>query len=169
MAQRPDSARWVALSDTVFQHWLIEQGLPHSAVTALAQDGTGFLWIGTQDGLARWDGYHFRHFKFDAADTKSLPNNFVRVLFVDPHGQLWVGTRAGLDHLPIALASPHNSSSANTIKHWKQNPDDKLAMPSDKVAQRLKEQTHIQSVLGQGTRVTIRLKSTQTFSAKGAS
>ncbi|MEN9866512.1 MAG: hypothetical protein RL748_2102 [Pseudomonadota bacterium] len=89
--------RWLPLADTVFQHWLTEHGLPHSAVTSLAQDATGFIWIGTQGGLARWDGYRFRHFKLDTQDPYSLPDNFVRALYVDPRGQLWVGTNgAGL-------------------------------------------------------------------------
>lgn len=65
-------------------------------VTALAQDKRGFLWIGTQYGLLRFDGYHFRKFVLDAADpTSDAPGGmFVRRLWVAPDGRLWVGTNS---------------------------------------------------------------------------
>lgn len=63
-------------------------------VTALAQDGQGFVWIGTQFGLLRFDGYHFRKFVLDPATAGSnQPGGmFVRRLWVAPDGRLWVGT-----------------------------------------------------------------------------
>jgi hypothetical protein len=60
------TARWSALADVVFEHLARDNELPNStAPTALAEDGEGFLWVGTQNGLARWDGYHFRSYKAD--------------------------------------------------------------------------------------------------------
>jgi ligand-binding sensor domain-containing protein/signal transduction histidine kinase len=83
------------LADTVFQHLSTEQGLPSIAVTALAEDADGFIWVGTQNGLARWDGYRFRVYRTDFNDPGSLPDNFVLALHKDTQGRLWVGTLGG--------------------------------------------------------------------------
>ncbi|MGE5625676.1 MAG: two-component regulator propeller domain-containing protein [Bacillota bacterium] len=87
--------RWDAFADTVFQHYTEDQGLPVSLVTALAQDGEGFIWAGTQGGLARFDGYRFRNFAPDPKDPGALPDSYVATLHTDAAGHLWVGTVAG--------------------------------------------------------------------------
>jgi diguanylate cyclase (GGDEF)-like protein len=87
--------RWTDLSDTVFQHYSREQGLPHPIVTALAEDADGFLWVGTQDGLARWDGYRFHTYKPVPGDPDALPDSYVNTLHADRQGRLWIGTSAG--------------------------------------------------------------------------
>ena len=72
-------------------------GLPHNMVMALAQTPDGYLWAGTWEGLARWNGYEFRI--FDRSNTPQLQGNGVRALAVGRDGSLWVGTaRAGLLH-----------------------------------------------------------------------
>lgn len=81
--------------DLRLQHLGVEQGLSQSTARALAQDGDGMLWIGTQDGLNRFDGYTFRVFRHDAADASSLPDNHVIALTTDRDGRLWVGTQSG--------------------------------------------------------------------------
>jgi signal transduction histidine kinase/CheY-like chemotaxis protein/ligand-binding sensor domain-containing protein len=86
--------RWDQLATPLFEHLGLEQGLPHPVGMALAQDGDGYIWIGTQSGLARWDGYHMRSFHHDAADAASLPGDFIQALHVDVNGRLWVGTAA---------------------------------------------------------------------------
>lgn len=63
-------------------------------VTALAQDKAGFIWIGTPNGLIRFDGYQFRRYAFDPADAHSISGNFVRVLLMASDGKLWIGTDA---------------------------------------------------------------------------
>jgi len=63
-------------------------------VTALAQDKAGFIWIGTPNGLIRFDGYQFRRYAFDPADVNSIGGNFVRVLLMASDGKLWIGTDA---------------------------------------------------------------------------
>ncbi len=80
-----------------FDHLTLEDGLSQSVVSAIAQDPTGFLWLATQDGLNRFDGYRFRIFRNDPNDPTSLSTNFITSLAVDGRGQLWVGTNAGLD------------------------------------------------------------------------
>ena len=93
---RADAAeRWADLVETVFQNYGREQGLPHPVPTALAQDGDGFLWIGTQGGLARWDGYRFRGYQPDTKVPGSIPDSYIQTLHTDPKGRLWVGTSSG--------------------------------------------------------------------------
>lgn len=87
--------RWDALAETVFLNYGRDQGLPHPVPTALAQGRDGFLWIGTQGGLARWDGYRFRAYRANARLAGSLNDDWVQTLHVDPAGRLWIGGGAG--------------------------------------------------------------------------
>lgn len=79
-----------------FRQYTTEDGLPQNSVFAITQDKQGFLWFGTQDGLARYDGYSFVSYKPDPADSSSLPGNSVKCMLCDKAGNLWVGTRTGL-------------------------------------------------------------------------
>jgi diguanylate cyclase (GGDEF)-like protein len=78
-----------------FERLSLEHGLSQSHVNCILQDRHGFLWLGTQDGLNRYDGYTFRVFKHDYRDEGSLANNTVWALFEDTDGVLWVGTDGG--------------------------------------------------------------------------
>ncbi len=79
-----------------FKHISIESGLSQSSARCLLQDRHGFLWIGTQDGLNRYDGYEFKVFKYDVLDSNSLTGNFVSCLLEDRDGLIWIGTIGGL-------------------------------------------------------------------------
>ncbi|NHZ42732.1 response regulator [Massilia sp. CCM 8693] len=92
-AGTPD--RWEKLATPLFEHIGLDQGLPHPVAMALAQDGDGFIWIGTQRGLARWDGYRMLSFVHNAADPYSVPADFIQALHVDRRGRLWIGTATG--------------------------------------------------------------------------
>ena len=87
--------RWSQLADTVFQHSDADQGLLHPHSMALAEDADGFLWVGTQGGLARWDGYRFKTYLPDPKVAGTLPDNFVKTLHTDKQGRLWIGTASG--------------------------------------------------------------------------
>jgi ligand-binding sensor domain-containing protein/signal transduction histidine kinase len=87
--------RWSELADTIFRTYGTDDGLPSSSVMAFAEDGDGFLWIGTQSGLARWDGYHFHVYRSDPADPGALADDFIWCLQRDSQGRLWVGTNGG--------------------------------------------------------------------------
>jgi len=80
-----------------FKHVTGEQQLPGSAINAILQDQKGFLWIGTDDGLARYDGYTFRIFRNEAGNPHSLSYNTITTLLQDSAGMLWIGTVYGLN------------------------------------------------------------------------
>lgn len=69
-----------------------EDALPLNIVTAITQDKQGFLWIGTQAGLVRYDGYQFQKFTHDLRDPLSLAGDYIKSLWAAPDGKLWVGT-----------------------------------------------------------------------------
>lgn len=77
----------------------VDQGLPQSMVNHVVQDREGFLWFGTGDGLARFDGSRFTVYKHDASDSTSLGHNAIWGLAEAGDHGLWVGTRRGLDLL----------------------------------------------------------------------
>ncbi|MET0264188.1 MAG: two-component regulator propeller domain-containing protein, partial [Duganella sp.] len=111
--------RWDKLATPLFQHLGLDQGLPHPVGMALAQDGDGYIWIGTQSGLARWDGYQVRSFSHNAALSTSLPGDFIQTLHVDHAGRLWVGSAAaGLalyDKRKEHFVRPHEELSRGAI------------------------------------------------------
>ncbi|HWR95334.1 MAG TPA: two-component regulator propeller domain-containing protein, partial [Arenimonas sp.] len=69
----------------------IKDGLPSLSVNAIAQDRTGYLWVGTKDGLARFDGSGFKVFRHIQGDPQSMPSNYVQTLHVDGSNRIWVG------------------------------------------------------------------------------
>ena len=78
----------------VANNWSIQDGLPQISVLSITQDHDGYLWIGTQGGLARFDGVHFT--SFTPVTEPQLPGVWIRALLVDRDGQLWIGTYKGL-------------------------------------------------------------------------
>src|SRR6266498_1796301 len=78
-----------------FEHLTIENGLSQNAGLAIFQDSKGYLWIGSQDGLNRYDGYNFKIFKHDPDDPKSISNNSILAIAQDKDGYLWIGTWGG--------------------------------------------------------------------------
>ncbi len=72
-----------------------KDGLSNDRVTSVAQDRRGFIWIGTSNGLNRYDGYGFTQFHANPSDSSSLSSNAVECLLVDRAGTLWIGTATG--------------------------------------------------------------------------
>jgi ligand-binding sensor domain-containing protein len=80
-----------------FQNLDINSGLSQSSALAITQDETGFIWIGTQDGLNRFDGFSFKVYRNESDNANTISSNFVQALATGEHGTLWVGTREGLN------------------------------------------------------------------------
>ena len=75
------------------RQWTSAQGLPQDTVLAMTQTHDGYLWLGTEGGLARFDGVRFTI--FDRSNTPGLGSNFVQALAEDRAGVLWIGTAGG--------------------------------------------------------------------------
>ncbi len=78
-----------------FEHITREDGLTSSVVRCMVQDQQGFIWIGTQDGLNRYDGYDFTIYRYDPQNPFSLRDDFIESIYEDRSGVLWVGTQSG--------------------------------------------------------------------------
>ena len=74
-----------------------EHGLSQNNISGIIKDQDGFIWVGTGDGLNRFDGYSFIQFTHSDADTASISNDVIRNFLIDSKGRLWVGTYNGLN------------------------------------------------------------------------
>lgn len=108
-----------------FERLTQEQGLSQGTVNCLLQDRIGFLWLGTQDGLDRYDGYRFTVYKHDPQDPTSLPSSWISALALDPSGDFWIGTEGG------GLARWHQASDSFTS--YRHDPRDPSSLSSDRV------------------------------------
>src|SRR5690242_5507520 len=103
----------------------VADGLPSNTVYRLAQDRDGFIWIGTYDGLARYDGVSFRVFRNDPAEPRSIGANKVTTLLIDSKGQLWCGGEgSGLNRL---------ESDGEHFTRWKHVANDLKTLGNDDV------------------------------------
>ena len=83
-----------ATAEYRFDAWTADSGLPQNSVRAIVQTRDGYLWVGTLDGLARFDGVRFT--VFNRANTPAFPSNRVLALYEDCEGTLWIGLVDGL-------------------------------------------------------------------------
>ncbi|WP_431292277.1 ligand-binding sensor domain-containing protein [Pedobacter sp. P26] len=86
------SKRWGAV-----KNYTIATGLPSKGTTATIKDRRGFIWVGTQNGLCRFDGFNFKVFSSKTGDRSSISNNYINALCEDHQGRIWVGTMEGLN------------------------------------------------------------------------
>ena len=73
-----------------------DHGLPHQQIMSMAFDHDGLLWVGTRNGLAKYDGYSFVTYYNDINDSSSLPHNFIHIIFVDSNNNVWIGSDTGI-------------------------------------------------------------------------
>lgn len=120
--------------DLQFIHYSIDRDLSSSEVTAIVQDKQGFIWVGTEDGLNRFDSYNFKVYKKKINDSSSLAHNYVNTLFVDSYDNLWAGTQHGISIYNKDLDAFSNcfpdrskfSNQANDISSFAEDKDHKL-------------------------------------------
>jgi ligand-binding sensor domain-containing protein len=86
-----------SLSQCIREVWTYRDGLPHNVVHRVLAASTGYLWIGTQEGLVRFDGARFK--VFARRETPGLVGDEINALLEDEHGILWIGTPYGLSRL----------------------------------------------------------------------
>lgn len=79
-----------------FEHLGVEEGLSNESVTSILQDSKGYIWVGTTDGLNKYDGYSFTKYRFDPFDSTSISQNFIFAIFEDRDGSIWVSSNEGL-------------------------------------------------------------------------
>src|SRR5579862_6436384 len=82
-----------ALTQYSRTRWTQQQGLPQDRVRRLTQTTDGYLWLGTDEGVGRFDGYEFTNF---SRDNGHLPSNAITALAPGKDGSLWIGTPNGL-------------------------------------------------------------------------
>lgn len=80
----------------LFNSFTIDNGLSGSQVYSLLQDRTGFIWIGTDNGLNRFDGKEFKVYNNQPNNNNSVSDNSIWTLFEDPEGIIWIGTKQGV-------------------------------------------------------------------------
>ncbi|MFO7653726.1 MAG: two-component regulator propeller domain-containing protein [Candidatus Krumholzibacteriia bacterium] len=91
----PAAAQHAAERQVKFDHLTLADGLSQSLINCIYQDSRGFVWLGTQDGLNRFDGYRIVIYKTDTEDPATLSDPNVLCIAEDPAGDLWVGTEGG--------------------------------------------------------------------------
>ncbi len=83
-------------------------------VTKVHKDKDGFMWFGTDIGVARYDGYRYKHFKSNHANPSlSLSNNFTNGILSDSKGNIWVATEYGLNKISKGIVSEQYLPSEN--------------------------------------------------------
>jgi len=108
-----------AQSQYHFQHFGTQEGLANEFAYTMAQDGQGFVWIQYYGGLSRFDGYDFKVYKHDPADsTRSALDFLLGPLIVDPMGNIWIREHKPLEipNYPVTLVK-YEKETDGFIKH----------------------------------------------------
>jgi diguanylate cyclase (GGDEF)-like protein len=108
-----------------FDRLSVEDGLSQSAVMAIAQDASGFIWVATESGLDRYDGHTFRNYRHERGNPESISNSFVRDISVDNRGGLWIATDGG----GVSYWNP----DSGTFTNWRFTAGDPNSIASDQI------------------------------------
>ncbi len=119
-----------------FNHLTIADGLSQNSVLTILQDQKGFLWLGTWDGLNRYDGYEFVTYRHDPNDRNSLSSNAIRTLYEDRAGTLWAGTQqqGGLNKFDAGL---------NRWTSFRHEPDNPHSLSDSEIFAMLEDRTGV--------------------------
>ncbi len=114
-----------------FEHLLPEDGLTSATVYSLLQDRSGFLWVGTEGGLNRYDGHGFESFRHDPDVATSLASDDISFMLQDGEGRLWLATwGGGLDRLDPVTES---------VEHFRADPTRRDRLQDDRVQHLLED------------------------------
>jgi len=120
----PAADDWKA-GDLEFQRIGVAEGITPDVITTVFRDRTGFLWIGSREGLFRYDGQSVERFVHDASDPTSISDNSIRCVFQDREGRLWIGTNTGgLNRL---------DPGQRTFRHFRSKSSDPESLSHDSV------------------------------------
>lgn len=97
-----------AITQYVQTSWNGESGLPENSVHAISQTTDGYVWLGTEEGLTRFDGVRFVTFTYH--NSPGLASDYIGTLTATHDGTLWVGTDSGLSHYHPSPASPRGGT-----------------------------------------------------------
>lgn len=89
------------LGTSNFKNLSIKDGLSSNNITTIFQDSKGYMWIGTSDGLNRYDEEYFKTYNCDINNENSLSSTYITALKEDSYGNIWIGTDNGLDILDV--------------------------------------------------------------------
>lgn len=107
-----------------FSRLNIQNGLSHNKVNCILQDKRGFVWIGTEDGLNRFDGKYFTLFRNSPGNTATISGNIITSMLEDEEGVLWIASAdAGLTRYD------HRLPAAQQFKQYRHNPKDTFSIP----------------------------------------
>ncbi len=121
------SSGWAAAqTELMFNHITTEDGLSSNNVRAFLQDYQNFIWIGSENGLHRYDGYELRVYQKVKGDSSSIGGNFIMAIFEDSNHRLWIGTQNN----GIALYNREKDSFYNYTHH----PDDSSSLFASSVS-----------------------------------
>jgi signal transduction histidine kinase/ligand-binding sensor domain-containing protein/CheY-like chemotaxis protein/HPt (histidine-containing phosphotransfer) domain-containing protein len=122
------AASYAAAADApplVLTHLTTADGLPAGGVRTILQDSRGFMWLGTEDGLVRYDGQRLVRYAYSPEAKRGLPGNFIRQIVEGPHHNLWVAIKSG------GIARWNRSSNDFTV--FRHEPHDPNSIASDEV------------------------------------
>ncbi len=114
-----------AQEERTFARFTMEDGLSHNTVYSVVQDRLGFLWLATEGGLDRFDGFSFQPHLYDPLDTNTIPLSNSNVLLSDHDGNIWVGTWGG------GLAK--YDVTANTFTRYGNNPLNSSSLSDNRI------------------------------------
>ncbi|MBC5995526.1 histidine kinase [Romboutsia ilealis] len=86
-------------NDIIFKSLTIENGLSQSTVETILQDSNGYIWIGTNDGLNKYNGYSFKKYEHDIYNKNTISSNYIVDIIEDQDGYIWVSTTNGLNKI----------------------------------------------------------------------
>lgn len=87
--------------DRIFTNYAVKEGLSQSTINSIFQDSFGYIWIGTADGLNRYNGYEYVKYYKSNNDEKSIVNNEIKKIVEDHNKNLWIGTKDGISKMNL--------------------------------------------------------------------